>query len=85
MEALWYAIVSGMLAVYAVLDGFDLGVGIVHRLVGPLLVVAQDSCEVTAGGEAQNADALGVDAPLIGPVPDHSQNCEISVLKFTMI
>ncbi len=33
MEALWYAIVSGMLAVYAVLDGFDLGVGIVHRIV----------------------------------------------------
>jgi cytochrome d ubiquinol oxidase subunit II len=33
MEALWYAIVSGMLAVYAVLDGFDFGVGIVHRLV----------------------------------------------------
>ena len=33
MEAVWYAIVSGMLAVYAVLDGFDFGVGIVHRLV----------------------------------------------------
>jgi cytochrome bd ubiquinol oxidase subunit II len=33
MEAVWFAIVSGMLAVYAVLDGFDLGVGIVHRLV----------------------------------------------------
>src|SRR4051794_28041854 len=33
MEALWYAIVAGMLAVYAVLDGFDFGVGIVHRLV----------------------------------------------------
>jgi cytochrome d ubiquinol oxidase subunit II len=33
MEAVWFAIVSGMLAVYAVLDGFDFGVGIVHRLV----------------------------------------------------
>ena len=33
MEAAWFAIVSGMLAVYAVLDGFDFGVGIVHRLV----------------------------------------------------
>jgi cytochrome d ubiquinol oxidase subunit II len=33
MEALWFAIVSAMLAVYAVLDGFDFGVGIVHRLV----------------------------------------------------
>jgi cytochrome d ubiquinol oxidase subunit II len=33
MEALWYAIVSGMLAVYVVLDGFDFGAGILHRLV----------------------------------------------------
>jgi cytochrome d ubiquinol oxidase subunit II len=33
MEALWFAIVSGMLAVYAVLDGFDFGVGTIHRLV----------------------------------------------------
>src|ERR1700755_1456547 len=33
MEAVWFAIVSGMLAAYAVLDGFDLGVGIVHRIV----------------------------------------------------
>jgi cytochrome d ubiquinol oxidase subunit II len=33
MEAVWFAIVSGMLAVYAVLDGFDFGAGIVHRLV----------------------------------------------------
>jgi cytochrome bd ubiquinol oxidase subunit II len=33
MEAVWFAIVSGMLAVYAVLDGFDFGVGAIHRLV----------------------------------------------------
>jgi cytochrome d ubiquinol oxidase subunit II len=33
MEAAWFAIVSVMLAVYAVLDGFDFGVGVVHRLV----------------------------------------------------
>jgi len=33
MDAAWFAIVSGMLAVYAVLDGFDFGVGILHRLV----------------------------------------------------
>jgi cytochrome d ubiquinol oxidase subunit II len=33
MEPVWYAIVSGMLAVYAVLDGFDFGVGAIHRLV----------------------------------------------------
>ncbi len=33
MEALWFAIVAGMLAVYTVLDGFDFGVGILHRLV----------------------------------------------------
>jgi cytochrome d ubiquinol oxidase subunit II len=33
MAAVWFTIVSGMLAVYAVLDGFDFGVGIIHRLV----------------------------------------------------
>lgn len=33
METVWFAIVSGMLAVYAILDGFDFGAGIVHRFV----------------------------------------------------
>ena len=33
MEAAWFAIVSAMLAVYAVLDGFDFGVGAIHRIV----------------------------------------------------
>ena len=33
MEAIWFTIVVGMLAVYMVLDGFDFGVGILHRLV----------------------------------------------------
>jgi len=33
MEAVWFAIVSAMLAVYVVLDGFDFGVGAIHRLV----------------------------------------------------
>src|SRR5215467_6826336 len=33
MDALWFAIVSAMLAIYVVLDGFDFGVGIVHRFV----------------------------------------------------
>jgi cytochrome d ubiquinol oxidase subunit II len=33
MEAVWFAIVVGMLAVYTVLDGFDFGVGALHRLV----------------------------------------------------
>ena len=33
MEGVWFAIVTMMLAVYAVLDGFDFGVGILHRLV----------------------------------------------------
>ena len=33
MEAIWFAIISAMLAVYAVLDGFDFGVGILHRFV----------------------------------------------------
>jgi cytochrome d ubiquinol oxidase subunit II len=33
MEAAWFAIVSGMLTAYAVLDGFDFGVGAIHRIV----------------------------------------------------
>jgi cytochrome d ubiquinol oxidase subunit II len=33
MEMIWFAIVSGMLATYLVLDGFDIGVGVLHRLV----------------------------------------------------
>lgn len=33
MEAFWFAVVSVMLAVYVVLDGFDFGVGIIHRFV----------------------------------------------------
>ena len=33
METVWFAIVAGMLAVYAVLDGLDFGAGIVHRFV----------------------------------------------------
>ena len=33
MELLWFATVAGMLAVYVVLDGFDLGAGAVHLYV----------------------------------------------------
>jgi cytochrome bd ubiquinol oxidase subunit II len=33
MEMVWFAIVCAMLTAYVVLDGFDFGVGIVHRLV----------------------------------------------------
>ncbi len=33
METIWFVIVSAMLAVYAALDGFDFGVGIIHRFV----------------------------------------------------
>ncbi len=33
MEAIWFAIVAAMLAIYAVLDGFDFGAGILHRIV----------------------------------------------------
>src|SRR3954451_10336215 len=33
MDAVWFAIVTGMLAIYVVLDGFDFGVGILHRFV----------------------------------------------------
>jgi cytochrome d ubiquinol oxidase subunit II len=34
MEAIWFGIVSAMLAIYVVLDGFDFGVGILHYFVG---------------------------------------------------
>lgn len=34
MEILWFCIVTFMLAMYVILDGFDLGAGIIHRLVG---------------------------------------------------
>ena len=34
METLWFSIVAFMLAMYTILDGFDLGAGIIHRLVG---------------------------------------------------
>jgi cytochrome d ubiquinol oxidase subunit II len=33
MQTAWYAIIAAMLAVYVVLDGFDFGVGILHRIV----------------------------------------------------
>src|SRR5437588_6983181 len=33
MEMVWFAMVAAMLTVYAVLDGFDFGTGILHRLV----------------------------------------------------
>jgi cytochrome d ubiquinol oxidase subunit II len=39
MEALWYAVAAGMLAVYVALDGFDLGAGALH------LFVARDDAE----------------------------------------
>jgi len=34
METLWFALVAGMLAMYVVFDGFDLGAGIVHLYAG---------------------------------------------------
>src|ERR1700753_1051292 len=33
MEMLWYGIVSVMVAMYVVLDGFDLGAGLLHRFI----------------------------------------------------
>lgn len=33
METLWFLLVAFMLVAYSVLDGFDLGVGIIHHLV----------------------------------------------------
>src|SRR5215475_1885209 len=34
METFWFIIIALMLTVYVVLDGFDLGAGIIHYLVG---------------------------------------------------
>jgi cytochrome d ubiquinol oxidase subunit II len=34
MELLWFCIVAFMIAMYVILDGFDLGAGILHRLIG---------------------------------------------------
>ena len=33
METIWFFLISGMLATYVVLDGFDFGAGILHLLV----------------------------------------------------
>src|SRR5215475_1191798 len=33
METVWFVIVTAMLGIYTVLDGFDFGAGILHRLV----------------------------------------------------
>jgi cytochrome bd ubiquinol oxidase subunit II len=33
METLWFAIIACMLATYVVLDGFDLGAGVLHQIV----------------------------------------------------
>jgi cytochrome d ubiquinol oxidase subunit II len=35
LPALWFALVSGMLALYVVFDGFDLGAGILHLFAKP--------------------------------------------------
>src|SRR5438132_8398142 len=39
METVWYCLIAAMIAVYVLLDGFDLGAGIVH------LVVAKSDAE----------------------------------------
>ena len=33
METFWFIVVAAMLAIYVVLDGFDLGAGIIHHFV----------------------------------------------------
>ena len=33
METIWFCLVAVMITVYVVLDGFDLGAGIVHLFV----------------------------------------------------
>ncbi|MGB9103726.1 MAG: cytochrome d ubiquinol oxidase subunit II, partial [Terriglobales bacterium] len=34
MESLWFVIVALMLVAYVVLDGFDIGAGIIHLIAG---------------------------------------------------
>ena len=34
METLWFCLVAVMVAIYVLLDGFDLGAGAIHFLVG---------------------------------------------------
>ncbi len=33
METVWYCLIAGMIAIYVLLDGFDLGAGIIHLFV----------------------------------------------------
>jgi cytochrome d ubiquinol oxidase subunit II len=33
METLWFCLIAGMIAAYVVLDGFDLGAGVLHLLI----------------------------------------------------
>ena len=33
METLWFTLVAVMIALYVVLDGFDLGAGVIHLFV----------------------------------------------------
>ncbi len=50
MEALWFWLVSVMVAIYAVMDGFDFGAGILHHLV--------------ARGDQERRQVLGAIGPL---------------------
>ncbi|HNG94539.1 MAG TPA: cytochrome d ubiquinol oxidase subunit II, partial [Acidobacteriota bacterium] len=34
MQPVWFVLVALMLTVYVILDGFDLGAGIIHLLIG---------------------------------------------------
>lgn len=34
METLWFVLVAGMMVTYVVLDGFDLGVGVLYKVLG---------------------------------------------------
>ncbi len=50
MDSIWFTIIAGMLAGYAVLDGFDFGVGIIYRIV--------------ARTDAERRDALAAIGPV---------------------
>jgi cytochrome d ubiquinol oxidase subunit II len=50
VETLWYVLLAGMIVIYVVLDGFDLGVGALHR--------------VLARTDAERRDAAGAIGPV---------------------
>ena len=61
METIWFWLVAFMIAAYVVLDGFDLGAGILHLLIARteperqvlLLAIGPDRLHATLAGRSQ--------------------------------